>query len=177
MKKLCYSTPMHDTVVQVGEPVLREKAREVPLASIPSKEIQDILARMVAVLEGERDGAALAAPQIGVPLRIFILAERVFGKTGSDTKNAGQKNMVFINPTIIKRSKKKGTLEEGCLSVRGKCGSITRSLNVTVEAYNEKGEKFSRGAGGLLAQAFQHECDHLDGTLFIDKAKEVWKIE
>jgi len=68
-------------------------------------------------------------------------------------------------------------VDEGCLSVRGIYGNIERSKNATIKAYDENGNKFVRGAGGLLAQAFQHECDHLEGTLFIDNAKETWKVE
>jgi peptide deformylase len=167
---------MHDHITQVGSPVLRKHAEEVPPSEIQKPKIQKLLADMKEALEKEPDGAALAAPQLGISLRIFMLAERVFGENGSDKKNAGQKHLVFINPVIVKRSKKKATLEEGCLSVRGKYGLITRSLNVTIEAYDEHGEKFSRGAGGLLAQAFQHECDHLDGVLFVDSAKELFTI-
>ena len=66
--------------------------------------------------------------------------------------------------------------EEGCLSVRWLYGKVVRSSRVTLHAYSEKGEKIERGASGLLAQIFQHEVDHLNGILFIDKAKEVWEM-
>ena len=72
---------------------------------------------------------------------------------------------IFINPKITKISKKKKTVKEGCLSVTGVFGVITRAEKVTVEAHNEKGEKITRGASGLLAQIFQHEMDHLNGIL------------
>ena len=68
-------------------------------------------------------------------------------------------------------------MDEGCLSVRGKYGHVVRATNITVEALDESGKLFRRGAGGLLAQAFQHEIDPLDGTLFIDKATELWDVE
>ncbi len=164
---------MH-TIVQVGEPVLRAQAENVPLHEIPGKRIQKILQDMEDALNAEPDGAALAAPQIGLPLRIFILSRRVFAKERSD---GADEHFVFINPTVIKRSKQKRRMDEGCLSVRGKYGTIMRSTNATVEAYDEHGVKFTRGAGGLMAQAFQHETDHLNGTLFIDKAEELWDVE
>ena len=84
---------------------------------------------------------------------------------------------VFINPKIIKISKKKQTVKEGCLSVVGVFGVIVRAEKITLEAYNEKGEKFSRGASGLLSQVFQHEMDHLNGILFTDTAYNLEKIE
>ena len=167
-------------IVQLNEnKVLREKAKEVPLESIQSKEIKDVIATMVETLGEERDGAALAAPQIGVPLRIFILAKKVFGGDSQhEVENEKEgAHLVFINPVIVKRSKKKALMDEGCLSVRGKYGTVKRSTNVTIEAYDERGKKFTRGAGGLLAQAFQHECDHFEGVLFCDNAKELWDVE
>jgi peptide deformylase len=86
--------------------------------------------------------------------------------------------LVCINPKIIKFSKTKKWLDgEGCLSVRWYYGKVLRSTNVTLEYYDEKGQKQIRGAGGLLAHIFQHECDHLMGELFIDKAKDIEYIE
>jgi len=164
-------------IVQIGDRVLRDTAQEVPHAEISSDRVQEIITTMKEVLEKEKDGAALAAPQIGVPLRIFILAEKVFGKNSLHEAASKDNHLVFINPLILKRSNKKALLDEGCLSVRGKYGNVKRSTNVTIKAYDEHGNVFTRGAGGLLAQAFQHECDHLDGRLFIDKAEEVWDVD
>jgi peptide deformylase len=164
-------------IVQVGESVLRRKADEVPVTDITSPAIQNILKDMEEVLLNEPDGAALAAPQIGVPLRIFVLSRRVFAEDSTHEAASKDPHFVFINPVIIKRSKHKKQLDEGCLSVRGRYGTIVRNSNVTVRAFDEHGHPFTRGAGGLLAQAFQHECDHLEGVLFIDKAKETWEVE
>lgn len=164
-------------IVQVGHPVLRGIATAVPLSDIPGAPIQKIVADMQQTLAAEPDGAALAAPQIGVPLRIFVLAERVFSPEDLHDDSKKDTHLVYINPTIVKRSRRKRVVDEGCLSVRGKYGTIKRSTNVTIEAYDEFGNKFTRGAGGLLAQAFQHETDHLDGTLFIDSVSELWEVE
>ena len=166
-------------VVQIGEKVLRTVAQEIPLEEIRGDKIQSILKAMKEALDTEPDGAALAAPQIGVPLRIFILSKRVFTAHSDSEKGIAKEcsNLVYINPVIQKRSRTKRAMDEGCLSVRGKYGTIVRSTNITIEAYDEHGVKFSRGAGGLMAQAFQHETDHLNGTLFIDNAKDVWEVE
>jgi len=171
------------TIVQTGDKVLRETAKEISLAEIKSAKIRNILKKMTDALSVAKDGVALAAPQIGIPLRIFIvLKEYTENKTAQELKEIKEKKVkpeivVFINPKITKISKKKQTVREGCLSVVGMFGSITRAEKVTVEAYNEKGEKFSRGASGLLAQIFQHEMDHLNGILFTDTAVNLEKIE
>jgi len=164
-------------IVQVGTEVLRRHAEEVPVADIGSARIQAILRDMKEALDVEPDGAALAAPQIGVPLRIFIISERVFGPESKHEDAGKETRFVFINPVIKKKSRKKAVMDEGCLSVRGKYGTVKRYTNATVEAYDEQGNKFIRGAGGLLAQAFQHEIDHLNGTLFIDHATETWDVD
>lgn len=167
-----------DSIVQTGDPVLRKRAKEVPVREIREKKIQTLLAHMKEVLDKEPHGAALAAPQIGESLRIFILSERVFSGEGdkkTEGKMAQVEHFVFINPKIIKRSRKKNILDEGCLSVRNIYGKIARYAQVTVEAYNEQGKKFTRGASGLMAEAFQHEIDHLEGILFTDKAEKTWE--
>lgn len=166
---------MKQGIVQVGTPVLRNIAEPVPIKEITSDRIQEILRDMEETLQAEPDGAALAAPQIGISLRIFILSKRVFRREHEDTSDH-KAHYVYINPKIIKRSRRKERMDEGCLSVRGKYGTISRATNATVEAYDEHGVKFTRGAGGLLAQAFQHETDHLEGTLFIDRAEELWDV-
>ncbi|KKT14778.1 MAG: Peptide deformylase [Parcubacteria group bacterium GW2011_GWC1_43_30] len=138
----------------------------MPIKSIGSKKIRDILYRMREALHAEEDGAAIAAPQIGESLRIFVVSKKI-------TKT---KDLVFINPEIIKASKKKKKVEEGCLSIRWLYGQVKRSEKVTIRAYGETGKQFERGASGLLAQIFQHEMDHLDGILFIDKAENLREI-
>jgi peptide deformylase len=170
-------------IVQDGNPVLREVSKNVPHDEIGTRNINKIIKNMKKALATQDDGVAIAAPQIGILLRIFIVSGKVLdaiedGEPDNIKRNIPAKNddVVFINPKISKISKKKNTLEEGCLSVMGFYGDVRRSTNATVEAYNENGEKFTRGAGGLLAQIFQHEIDHLDGILFVDKAKNVVEI-
>lgn len=158
-------------IVQEPHRVLRAVAAPVALEEIVSPKIRTVIADMKEALATQDDGVAIAAPQIGVSLRIFVVAQRAskkFLKTGGDA--------VFINPEIIRLGKKKEDLSEGCLSVRWKYGLVKRSLSATVRAYNEEGNEFVLAGSGLLAQIFQHEIDHLNGTLFIDKAHHVKEI-
>jgi len=157
-------------IVQKENPVLREIAKEVPVSTITSAKIQKIITQMKKALASQDDGVAIAAPQIAVSLRIFIIS----GKANDIVKGTeGSLDEVYINPVFTKISKDKKLVDEGCLSVRYLYGKTKRSTRATIEAYDEKGKKFSRGASGLIAQIFQHETDHLNGILFIDNAKEI----
>ena len=130
-------------------------------------------------------GVGLAAPQIGRPLKIFLVLENAVRKTDGKDSDASEEPVkkekkvtrIFVNPRIIKAARKKVWMTEGCLSVDGSFGKIRRSKKVTVEAHDERGKKFIRGASGLLAEIIQHEVDHLHGILFIDNAKEVKKLD
>ncbi len=179
-------------ILQKENKTLREISKPVPINEIRSSKIQNILLDMKEALDSQEDGVAIAAPQINIPLRIFVVSHRALDIHGEilpensttsakdgplqNTTSSPEEDLVFINPEIIKLSKKTKWLEEGCLSVRWLYGNVRRSTNATVGAYNKKGEQFTRGAGGLLAQIFQHEVDHLNGILFIDKAKNIEEI-
>ncbi|MBY0328611.1 peptide deformylase [Patescibacteria group bacterium] len=152
-------------IVQEPHPVLRQKAAPVPINTIASPEIQAILADMNTALDTQDDGVAIAAPQIGVSLRIFIVSKKASKQFSANT--------AFINPEIIRVGKIKEEMSEGCLSVRWKYGTVKRSTTATVRALNASGNEFVVNGRGLLAQIFQHETDHLNGTLFIDKAKNI----
>jgi peptide deformylase len=124
---------------------------------------------MKEVMHKEDDSAAIAAPQIGELLRIFIISSAIIPK--KDEKEA--QDLVFINPHIVKCSHSKSVIEEGCLSVRWLYGDVERYDKVTVEALDEKGKRIVYGASGIIAQAFQHEIDHLNGVLFVDTATNI----
>jgi peptide deformylase len=175
MKKPLPPSPVE--IVQDGHPVLRAVAQSVPIEEIGGVRIADVLARMNAALDSQDDGVAIAAPQIGESLRIFIVSKKAFalGKDESATV-IPKKNVVFINPRISKLSRAKKDMEEGCLSVRYLYGVVKRAQKAHVEAYDENGKPFSYGGSGLMAEIFQHETDHLDGILFIDKAKDVREL-
>ena len=171
-------------ILQKDAPVLRKTAKGVAIKDIKSKKIRDLLANMKVALRTEEDGVALAAPQIGESLRVFIVRGDVLMLTKNQNLNVGpvpklphaMKDLVFINPEIVKTSRKKKKVEEGCLSIRWLYGDVKRSDKVTLRAYDETGKLVQRGASGLLAQIFQHEIDHLNGILFIDNALNVQDI-
>lgn len=166
-------------IVQVksGNPVLRDFAEPVPSKEIQSEKIKKVIEDMKNALAKEDEGVAIAAPQIGIPLRIFIVSKKIFQLLDA-TKSDGDAfdDMIFINPEIIKLSRDKEVMEEGCLSVRDYYGKIKRATKTTIRAYDENGKIFERGGSRLLAQIFQHEIDHLNGILFTDSAKDVRKI-
>jgi peptide deformylase len=178
------------TIVQDGTPVLREKAKPVPKELFGSEELSSLITDMSEALDKEEDGVALAAPQIGRSLRLFIVRmDRTIPPLQPDTVSVSGSGEpaakpqvlapqvdVYINPEIIKRSRKKQDMEEGCLSVRGIYGHTMRHERATIRAKHEDGSTFERGAGGLLAQIFEHEVDHLNGILFTDHAKNLVEI-
>ena len=153
-------------IVQQGNPVLRALAEYVEPQSITTPAMQALIADMHASLATQKDGVALAAPQIGESFQVFVVSPLIF-------KHGHRHQLVYINPEIIHLSSDTQWLEEGCLSCRWKIGEVKRSLTATIRAYDEHGVEFEERADGLLAHIFQHETDHLHGTLFIDKARKL----
>jgi peptide deformylase len=132
---------------------LRQKS--MPVKNIDS-ETETLIAGMFELLN-KHQGVGLAAAQIGIPQRIFIT------QIGKDTPRA------FINPSIIETSEELVDYEEGCLSLPGVWARIMRPKALRLQAWNEKGKPFTIDAEGILARVIQHEYDHLEGALFIDK--------
>lgn len=162
------------TIVQKDTPAgkaLRDIAKPVTKSEIKTPKFKALLKDMESALASQHDGVALAAPQLGVAKRLFVISPIIF----STSPNAS--TLVFINPTIVKKSNDKKKMEEGCLSVRGVYGVVRRSSRVTVEAMDAKGEIFQMNGAGLLAQIFQHEIDHLEGILFTDKGQDFHEID
>ena len=158
---------MTRNLIERNDPILRAIAAEVPLKDIGSKKTQVVVNKMKKALHAEDDGVAIAAPQIGASLQIFIVK-------GSNSTT--RQDRIFFNPKITKASRKKNKVEEGCLSLRYLYGQVLRHDKVSIEAYDESGKKLNVGASGLLAQIFQHEIDHLKGVLFVDKAEDLRDI-
>lgn len=144
------------------ESTLRHVARAITSEEFSSPYLSNVVATMHEALAKEEDGVALAAPQIDLSLQIFVVSPNAY------PEDAKSKPLVFINPSIIKASKKKAIMQEGCLSVRWIYGKTRRSIAVTIEAYDMEGKRFTYGASGLIAHIFQHEIDHLHGILFTD---------
>ena len=142
-------------IVQLGDEVLRKKCFPVTDFGTRTHELLDDMRETLI----KANGVGLAAPQVGVLRRIFIL-------------DVDGKYYECINPTIVQQSGEQ-IGEEGCLSVRGKFGTVNRPYKVTVKAQDRFGKPFTVKASGFLARAFCHENDHLDGILYIDKATNV----
>lgn len=158
-------------IVTEPNPILREVAKEVPKSMFGSTELADIVYRMSKALRGAPHGVAIAAPQIGISLRIFLVRGFVMQ---NHERNDVDLDVVFINPVLVNHSR--GTIPvagEGCLSVPDVYGTIERHEKATVEAYDVTGKKFQRGGSDLIAEIFQHEIDHLNGILFIDRASDL----
>ncbi|MGC9602221.1 MAG: peptide deformylase [Minisyncoccia bacterium] len=182
---------MKDPIVQAGALILRQKAKPVAKKDVTSPAIKKIIARMKKALSKEDFGVAIAAPQIGESLRMFVISGRVFEEKELSEERSdlsahppqssalyrrsrpghfSPPDLVFINPELTRLSRKQKEKSEGCLSVRGKYGTVMRHEKATVKALNETGKPFIYHASGLLAHIFQHECDHLEGILYTDKA-------
>lgn len=172
----CYS-PSMSVIVQDGEPVLRKISAPVPEELFGTTELQAIVDDMAATLDGQLDGVAIAAPQIGIPYRIFIVRyDRTIPPTAEGEPEHPADLGVYINPEFVKSSRRRLEMDEGCLSVRGTYGKTQRHERATVRARDINGTSFERGGGGLLAQIFQHETDHLNGILFIDHATDLIEV-
>ncbi len=167
--------------------VLRRVAQEIPVSAIKSKPIQNLIKEMRALLSKEEYGVALAAPQVGESLRLFIVSGQALARDSRNSRDEPKSDevsphrilsdQVYINPELIKMSRAKKEKHEGCLSVRGKWGTVPRAEKATIYAYDEKGVRLTRGASGFLAQVFQHEMDHLEGILYTDKATRMYDEE
>lgn len=153
-------------IVQDGAPVLREIAKPVPENLFGSPELEHLVRDMSEALDAFPEGVALAAPQIGISYRLFVVR-----KDRTLPPPSAPEVEVYINPEIVKTSRKRTELDEGCLSVHGVYGTAKRHERVTIKARRPDGSHLSRGAGGLMAQIFEHEIDHLNGILFTDHAE------
>ncbi|MCR5725325.1 MAG: peptide deformylase [Treponema sp.] len=142
-------------IYKLGEEVLRKKAVPVEPAEI-TDEMRSLFEDMFETM-AEADGVGLAAPQVGISKRFFVVM------ADDEVKR------VFINPQIIGTSAELTDYEEGCLSLPGVSENIKRPEKVTVQALNEHGKPFTLDADGLLARIIQHEYDHLDGIVYIDR--------
>ena len=160
-------------LVPENHPALHTIAEEIT----PEEFTDGTVARIIkdlrqAIKTYDVDGYAavsIAAPQIGVSKRIFLIEDQ------SDDRNEDKlPTIIAINPRFTKTSKKMQEMGEGCLSIPDTYGIVKRHRNVTLQALDENGEEFERGAGGLLSQIMQHEYDHLDGILFPERAERYW---
>jgi len=143
-------------IITFGSEALRQKAQKI---DIISEEISGFSKQMFEVLKKNK-GIGLAGPQVGFNKRIFV------------THIEGDEERVFINPSILETSHITAKYEEGCLSVPGIYAYVIRSETIKIQAWNEKGRPFNLEANGLLARVIQHEYDHLEGVVFLDRVPE-----
>ncbi len=150
---------MKKKLLRYYNPLLRKKSKEVKC----NQEAKELIKEMKEILR-ERDGIGLAAPQIGELKRVIVIDFE--GDIFS-----------FINPKITQEGEEKIKTKEGCLSLKGVWAEVERSKKIEVEALNQENEPISLEVEGLMAVVFQHEIDHLDGKLFIDRIGFIGKIK
>lgn len=154
-------------VLTEPNPKLRQPSKPVDVSDVKKAETQKLIDDMVESMK-EENGIGIAAPQVGVSKRIIIVDYSGRGDEESDPR-------VYVNPRITSRSTRTVDSEEGCLSVPGIWGILKRHKKVHVKALDREGKKVTLKADGLLSIIFQHEVDHLDGILFIDKVEKITK--
>jgi peptide deformylase len=155
-------------IVTLPNPILRRKARKVKDFN---KDLQALIDDMVETMRAA-PGVGLAAPQVNVPLQV-IVAE--FGDEEDET--VPPKLYIVVNPKISRASNESEIGTEGCLSIPGIVGDVDRHVGVTVKGLNRHGQPQKVKATGWLARILQHEVDHINGVLFVDKAESVWDIQ
>jgi peptide deformylase len=161
-------------IVQVGADVLRARAAEVPPADIATKEMQRLVATMIDVMR-DAPGVGLAAPQIGVSLRLFVMEDKpdyMSRVAAAELEKRGRVPVplkVFFNPVLRLLGDRTATFLEGCLSVDGFVAQVERSVEVEIEGLDEHGAPHAWRVSGWPARILQHETDHLEGTLYIDR--------
>ena len=153
-------------IVKYPAPSLRLKAKPV---QVFDKTLQTLIDDMFETMR-DAPGVGLAAPQIGESLRVVVVEY-----TDDEREDARPKKYVLVNPEIVRESEETCTDLEGCLSVPGLAGEVERFEAVTVQAKNRFGKPIKLKASGWLARIFQHEIDHLNGVLYIDRATRVFQ--
>lgn len=148
-------------IITLPDPILRKKAKEISLKEISAGQLARLVSAMGKTMI-KTDGAGLAAPQVGKSIRLAVV-------------NSKDGIICLINPKITRKSWAKELDQEGCLSIPGVFGKVRRHKKIFLTYYDQTGKKVKRSAQGLMARVMQHEIDHLDGILFIDKAVEVEK--
>ncbi len=164
---------------QNDEKILRQKAKELSPKQILSKDTAKMMDEMQKLLSKEKYGVAIAAPQAGYSVSCFLVsAQTIAYAKKEDFDPEKHKNLFVFNPKILKHSKKTLMSDEGCLSVPFKYSHrVPRFEKITMQYLNENGEKKTINASGFLARVLQHEYDHLQGVLYIDKAEEIIDVD
>jgi peptide deformylase len=166
--------PALPPIVQVGDGVLRQRAAEVPSALFGTPALRELVVRMTRAMHAA-PGVGLAAPQIGVPLRVFVAEdnEQRLATLSAEQRAARARTVLplltLVNPTLLRVGEASATFYEGCLSVRGYGALVERAHSVVASGWNTEGEPLRIQLSGWPARILQHEMDHLDGTLYVDR--------
>lgn len=165
-------------VIHFPAPILRTRSKPIPAVT---PEVRAVALRMIEMMH-EHDGIGLAANQVGLDWRLFVahvppVAGDPERSTTSDPISATEKPMVFINPTLSEPQRDLVPLEEGCLSLPEISGEVRRPSAITISALGLDGEPFTLRASGLLARCWQHEADHLDGVLILDRMTQLSRMK
>ncbi|HZI15930.1 MAG TPA: peptide deformylase [Myxococcus sp.] len=161
-------------IVQAGEPVLRQRARDLTPEEIASPETRRLIELMRDTMR-DAPGVGLAAPQVGVGLRLVVVEDRPEYLAGVPPAELALRERapvafhVLINPRLVVEDPTPAEFHEGCLSVNGFAALVPRARGVRVEALDEQGRPVTVSARGWYARILQHELDHLDGTLYVDR--------
>ena len=150
-----------------SEKFLRKKTEDFKFSEFEKRALKELVEKMRNTMK-KADGIGLSANQIGIGKKFFIVQIPLQDEGGAIIR---EKFYAIFNPKIIKLSKKTAVMEEGCLSMPGLYGPVERPERIVLEGYNQNGKKIKIEASGLLARVFQHEMDHLEGKLFVDRAK------
>ena len=156
-------------IISLPKPVLRRKARKV---TDFGPGLQTLIDDMVETMR-QAPGVGLAAPQVAESLRVIVVEFH----EKEDDEESPLKLYTIVNPEITRKSAETLMGTEGCLSVPGILGDVERAAAVTVKGLNRHGQPVTIKVKGWMARIFQHEVDHLDGVLFVDRAEKVWKPE
>ena len=159
-------------IVTPPNPTLRQRAQKVRRITPEIVQLIDDLVETMRVAPG----VGLAAPQLDVGLRVIVV-EYAEGSEDEDAPEKPPKLYTIINPEITRTSKERVLGNEACLSLPGYFGEVERFERVTVKGLNRHGQDFKLKANGWLARIFQHEIDHIEGILYIDRATQVWRVE
>ena len=166
--------PVRLKIVQTGEPVLRQIGRRLTPEEIALPAIQELIGHMRDTMR-DAPGVGLAAPQVGLPIQLAVIEDRAEYLTGIAPELLAERErqavpfLVLINPDIVEYSEETVEFFEGCLSVAGFSALVKRSRRVSVEYLDEQGQRQRLRASGWFARILQHEIDHLNGRLYIDR--------